>query len=146
MLGLPAHIHQEGDGSYEKFERVFQAIDTHDDKWISPDEWERFFVKHAARAHADPACAPPAPTAQMLAKAVATKAEGGAPATARSVGATLANATKKREHLRRAVAKAAAAEAEAAVKVCAPPPRPTPPHSYRRIPCAMRARFEQPIA
>ena len=54
LLGLPAHIHQEGDGSHEKFERVFQAIDTHDDKWISPGEWERFFVKHAARAHAAP--------------------------------------------------------------------------------------------
>ena len=52
MLGLPAHIHQEDDGSHEKFERVFQAIDTHDDKWISPEAWERFFVAHAAAAGA----------------------------------------------------------------------------------------------
>ena len=55
LLGLPAHIHQEGDGSHEQFERVFQAIDARDDKWITLKSWVDFFIAHAAQTSSSPA-------------------------------------------------------------------------------------------
>ena len=141
LLGLPTHIHQEGDGSHEKFERVFQAIDEHDDKWISPEDWERYFVAHVdpagfidggaergkdddteaaardAHVHADPAAARDVRVHTNLAGHVDGGADGGedddAKAAARNVRAHADPAAARDARTRADPAAAAEAKAKA---------------------------------
>jgi hypothetical protein len=46
LFGLPASIRQE-DGTRDRFEEVFQKIDTNDDKQIDLEEFTIFFMVHA---------------------------------------------------------------------------------------------------
>ena len=67
LLHLPAHIRQE-DISRTEFERVFQAIDTHESKTITRDEFEAYFSE-GKRTSASERRTPPVPPVRQSAQA-----------------------------------------------------------------------------
>ena len=81
LLGLPATIRQE-DGSRDRFERVFQAMDRDDSKEVDFEEFSRFFDELQQAREAGEANEAPDPVSPPVAAGAAARANAAATAAA----------------------------------------------------------------